>query len=115
MAAKTITGTWDEICQHESELQGHCLQVNILPENEPMVEPKIPDWIMEYAMKMKNRTPEEIEAVRAKVLRHSPSVKAWPPGKTGEDMWREIKEKYPVEPETEEEARELDRAIEELS
>lgn len=111
--AKTITGTWEEICQRQSELQGHQLRVTILPKQED--NPEIPDWIMEYAMKMKNRTPEEIEAVRAEALRNSPPVKAWPPGKTGEDLWREIKEKYPAEPETEEEARELDRAIEELS
>ena len=115
MTAKTIAGTWEEICKHEDELRGRCLQVTILPESRPISEPEIPDWIMEYAMKMKNRTPEEIEADRKELLRNSPPVKARPPGKTGEDMWREIQEKYPIEPETEEEARKIDKAIEELS
>ena len=115
MTAKTITGTWEEICQHESELQGHCLQVTILPDEEPVTEPKTSDWIMEYARKMRNRTPEEIEAARAEIMRNSRPGMAWPPGKTGEDLYREMRQKYPLEPETEEEARALDEAIKELS
>ena len=109
MAAKTITGTWDEICQHQSELQGHQLSVTVL------IEPEKEDRTMKYVARMKNRTPEEIEDVRARS--ESPTQRSIivPPGKTGLDLYLEIRQKYPIEPETEEETRRLDEAVRELS
>ena len=95
MAAKTITGTWDEICQRQSELQGHCLQVTILPDKEPVAEPEIPDWIMEYAMNMKNRTAAEIEDVSAQSISTDQLEYVLPPGKTAGVFTRKTGGKLP--------------------
>ena len=79
-----ITGTWEQICQHQSKFQGQRVSVTILR------EPEAADWMLEYAPKLKNRTPEEIEAACAEIARKEQLRMVFPPGKTAQDVWDEL-------------------------
>ena len=60
MTAKTITGTWEEICQRESELQGHQLRVTVLPEPQPEISKET----TKYVTRMKTGRRKNIAAIR---------------------------------------------------
>jgi len=78
---EVIEGTWEEIQSRANELAGHRLRVTILDNNTTADEDRNQNALEEAVSALINRTPDEIEATRARLFAEREPPRPLPEGK----------------------------------